>query len=202
MWDLSFSVRLVVLGVVMLAVAGVDYGVKRERATKWREYAFLCVAGLVGGLFGMAVDQITGRISPEYFEFGKGISPGPGYWSSVMALGFRAGFFGGLLVGVAALMANNPRPELERLSWRRLGGLLWWPMAAAALGAAGCGVVGAMDVFGLKSGLDAAEIIQGGRLLAVQGAHFGLYLGGLLGVVLVVRRVRRMRRELGAVRIS
>lgn len=106
----------------LLAVADL---IQRGRyAKRWREYAFLLLCVAAAMLYGVANDEITSRISWEYFYYGKELAPviGPDVPPNPAALSWQAARIGaaatwwvGLVIGVAMLMANNPshrRPQL------------------------------------------------------------------------------------------
>jgi uncharacterized membrane protein YfcA len=73
MYDIvPYWFRVALLLFLMSVVAAIDWGRNRQGATRWKEYGFVIVSGVVGALFGLLNDLITSSISPEYFLFGKG----------------------------------------------------------------------------------------------------------------------------------
>ena len=48
---------------------------KGRNATRWREYGFLALCVAVAIVYGIVNDQITSRISWEYFYYGKDLAP-------------------------------------------------------------------------------------------------------------------------------
>ena len=194
MTHIPYSARILVLLGVLGLVAGIDLRRNRDRAQKWREYLFLLFAAAVGGLFGVGTDSVTVRISPEYFEIGKEIPAGDGFLGRVLALGFQAGFFAGAVIGMALLIANNPRPGRPPLPYARLRRLVPIPLMAALLTAAPASLLFARDPFGLAGAL--TGFVSPDRVpafLTVWGAHTGLYLGAMIGTLVAVRRIRRER---------
>ncbi len=54
-----FSYRVALLLGLMMVAAAVDYWRRRQQATRYREYGFICIAGILGGLFGFANDGLS-----------------------------------------------------------------------------------------------------------------------------------------------
>jgi hypothetical protein len=193
---------------ILLVLAIVDLKRNGRAATRWREYAFLliCVAIAIG--YGIANDQITSRISWEYFYYGKELAPilGPQippkmtslHWQAVR-IGAEATWAAGLIAGAAMLLANNPRPDRPRLSLREMAGFLPSFFAIAA----GMGVVfGVMGSFGWLnwisedfSALFETNLWRPAHFMAVFGVHLGGYIGAAIGIVYNVFRIARRRRE-------
>ena len=94
-------------------------------------YSFLLAAGLFAGLLGVAIDQVTATVSPDYFAIGKGIPKGDHFRLGVAVFGFEAGFTMGIVVGGIYLLANNPKRDRLALSGRQLFGFLLIPIVAA-----------------------------------------------------------------------
>jgi hypothetical protein len=193
--NMSFCWRLAALVALMSVVAWIDWRRHGERATRWREYSFLLVAGMLGGSFGVGIDQLTSTISPEYFIFGKGIPHDDAFRVHVASLGFQAGFVMGMLVGGIYLLANNPRPGRTSLSYGRLFRFGVAPIIAAAVAAPISAL--AIDNWDplnlareLRDVLSPAEIDQ---FRLVWGIHVGLYVGGVIGTAVGVVKIRRSR---------
>ena len=106
--SMRFLYSLGVLLLLMTIAAYIDWRRRREAATKWREYGFLLIGGLLGAAVGVLNDQITCTISPEYFIYGKEIPGGEGFRLRVAWLGFMAGFSPGAIIAGAYMLANNP----------------------------------------------------------------------------------------------
>ena len=193
----GFGTRLVVLILALLVAAALDrwrYGAEARRA---REYGFLLACGLVGAVAGASLDQLSVRISPEYFELGKGLEGGAGLALRASILGGQAGFVAGLIAGGALLLVNQPRPDrplLSELRVLRLG--LPWVLALAVGAEVVAGLVlPRLDPLGLEpwlKGLVADDRIE--AFVTVQSMHVGLYSGALLGLSVACYRVHRARR--------
>ena len=191
---IPYSVRILVLLGVLGGVAGIDLWRNGGRAGKWREYLFLLFAAATGGIFGVGVDTVTVRISPDYFEVGKGVAAGDSFLGDVLALGFQAGFFAGAVIGMVLLITNNPRTDRTPLSYPRLLRLVPLPLITALLLAVPAATLFPRDPFGLAASL--AGFVPPDRIpgfLTVWGAHAGLYLGAMIGTFVAVRRIRRER---------
>ncbi len=190
--DVPFEVRLAVLLGLLVVVAAADRALRGRAATRWREYLVLLAFGLVGCAVGVGVDQITSRVSPEYFVYGKGLDAGPGLDRAILVLSLEAGCSAGLVLG-ALLLVANPEPGPP---WSLVTHIVWPVLLGVALAPLGAAVCGALDPFGLDRllvGLVEDPAARRGFVL-VQGAHTGLYLGALVGTILAMLRVRRGRR--------
>lgn len=192
--------RALAVALLLALVALVDYLRHRERGTRWREYAFWLVCGLLGALFGVANDLVTSRLSPPYFALGKGLgTTDPAALDrEVVLFAMGAGFGAGLAVGGAILLANNPRKGLPQLPYAALARSLVIPALAAIAGAPIVALSTNLDIQGLSSKLRetlSAEEVQ--RFLMVQRLHLGLYAGALAGTTFAVVRIRRRRRMPG-----
>jgi len=209
--DRGLLVRVAV-GVSILAAMAVRDLVRRGReAQRWREYTYLAAAAGLAMLFGAGCDLVTSSISWEYFYYGKGFfetlgpytpPPAADLAREAVLLGARASWSGGLLLGVAVLIANNPRRGRPRLPYRTLYRLMPLPM----LSAVGVAAIGGLVVLtGLFDGILGADVLrmvdQPRRFACVWGAHAGAYVGGLTGVVGVVVVILRRRRAAGLSRL-
>jgi cytochrome bd-type quinol oxidase subunit 2 len=54
--------RIALLLLLMSVVAAFDWRRKRQSATKWKEYGFVIVSGVIGALFGLLNDLVTSTI--------------------------------------------------------------------------------------------------------------------------------------------
>jgi hypothetical protein len=199
-------------GISILAIlALVDLYRRREEATRWREYAFLLFTVFIAIIYGILNDQLTSRISWEYFYYGKGLDavlgphlpPDPRELSWEAAkVGMKATWAVGLLVGVTCLLANNPHPSRPQLSYPKLLTRTIWPLALACAFAVLLGAAGHHGTLAFLSE-DFREMLQRNefrprRFMTVYGIHLGGYIGGAIGAILAVLSIRRARRNLTA----
>ncbi len=194
--EVPFGTRLFALVALLALVACGELLLRGpRRATRWREYAALLAAGLVGGAFGAAVDQLSVTLSPDYFELGKGIAPGPGLRARVAALGLQAGITAGLIAGGVLLAARGHGPSAPTLAAtaRATPAVLLGALAGGPLGAV---TLGPLDPLGLRAELGPL-LSDPARVRAfcwVWGLHAGVYAGAALGLGVAAWRVRRSRR--------
>ena len=195
------------MGVLIFGcLAVLDLRRRGRQATRWREYLFLLTAVCVALLYGVVNDQITSRISWEYFYYGKDLAPILGdhappdqaklSWEAAK-VGLKATWTAGLLVGVAILMANNPMPDRRQLSYGKL--LKRMPMIVLSTFA--CATL--LGAVGWAGGLAALsedfrdmvhrDLFRPYRFMAVYGIHLGGYVGGLIGMLWAVVSIRRSR---------
>ena len=211
--DRSLPLRIAI-GVSIFAVLAIlDYRKHREKATRWREYAFLflCAAFAIG--YGILNDLITSRISVEYFLFGKGVAKrvsaevaaNPDAHRGTLDLhairiGTVATWSAGLIAG-AALLVTNTLGDRPRLRMRQMLWLL--PMialCAIALAVAGAwlGYEGFFARFSEEfAQMLAKDEMRPRRFIAVFGIHLGGYVGALLGLILCCGLVWRRRGSIG-----
>jgi len=204
--DAGLALRII-LGGSILAILGVaDLRRNGRHATRWREYSFLLLAVVVALIYGVANDQITCRLSWEYFYYGKELSPvlgdriPPDYgklsWEATK-VGLKATWTVGLLVGVFILLANNPRQGWRSLSYasllKRMPMIVGSAMACALLlgwiGSAG-GLTNVSEDF---RQMVLHDEFRPYRFMMVYGIHLGGYIGGALGTVVAVVSVFRER---------
>jgi len=201
--------RIAIGVAILLALAAVDIYRNGRRATRWREYAFLllCVAAAIA--YGIVNDQITSRLSWEYFYYGKELQPilGPRippdasalHWQAVR-IGTEATWAAGLIAGVAILLANNPRADRPQLSYRRLIARLPLLILIVAAGAVLLGIAGRFFLLNWISrdfrDLARYNLWRPRRFMAVYGIHLGGYVGGLWGIIWCVWSIKRQRRRI------
>jgi hypothetical protein len=206
--DSGLAVKIAA-GLVFFGVLGLwDLKKNGRQARRWREYAYLlcCVAAAMA--YGVVNDQVTATISWEYFLYGKLLVQKLGpltppdmaalRWQAVL-VGMKATWVAGVLLGVAVLIANNPRKSRQQLPYRRLYAMLPIPLISAALCAALLGLAGWVGAFP-KTFVDSycSPEWRPAHYMAVFGAHLGGYAGAAIGLVLVVGRILRVRKQLTA----
>jgi membrane associated rhomboid family serine protease len=201
------ATRIVVGCCILLTLMIVDLARNRSRATRWREYLFLVICVATAIVYGVVNDQVTSRISWEYFYYGKELEKvlGPQVPPDSLALSREAAKIGamatwsvGLILGVAILIANNPRRDRAQLSFRELLKLLLPVIGITITFAVAFGFLGWFGGLNWISedfrDMWRADIFRPRHFSAAYGAHLGGYLGGLLAGAIAVARVIRMRR--------
>jgi hypothetical protein len=201
-------VARITMGIGIFALLGINDLIRNGRgAERWREYAFLLSAALAGMIYGVANDAITSSISWEYYFYGKGLDqvlpaqtpPDAGALRlAAMSIGCEAGGSAGVLMGVALLIANNPRAGRHRLTYQKLALLLATIYLTTICCSLILGVAGAMGWL-LWTSSDLAELWRSGdfrprHFVGVYGIHLGAYIGGVLGSAMALWRVARCRR--------
>lgn len=198
MLDLPFTITQRIFGVLILLVIGalIDWLVKREKARRWKDYLFLIGCGAAGAVFGVLIDQVTSRVSPEYFIHGKGIAE-EGFKVGVVKLGAQAGMTAGVITGGVLLVANSLLREKPIVPVRKLLRYVLVAMAGALLSALVLGIACLAflpkNLLGSFNGLVPMEAM--GRFKAIAGAHSGLYLGGIITTVVCVVHLRRKMKK-------
>jgi hypothetical protein len=206
--DSGLLARIGIGASIFLILALIDVARRGRNATRWREYCFLLVACAFAMAYGVINDRIASSISWEYFYFGKGldeqlgtrIPPDPAalQWAACK-IGLKATWSAGLIVGVALLLANNPKAGLRRLSYRTLLNVLplIFLVAACLAGLGAC--VGSRGWLAWTSAdLEALlrdNLFRPHRFLAVHGMNLGAYVGGAIGTIGAVLWIRRTRRR-------
>lgn len=197
----------ILIGATIFAVLAVADLLSRGRsATRWREYLFLLVVVAAAMLFGALNDQISSRVSWEYFYFGKELAPvlGPAtppdpaalHWAAAK-IGMMATWSAGLLLGVVLLLMNNPRRDRPRLPYRRL----FAKLPVILIVTVACGALG--GILGYRGNLtwmsaDFREMVTTGlwrpqHFMCTYGIHLGDYIGGGIGTILAVWMIARER---------
>jgi hypothetical protein len=205
--DAGLLARISAGASIFLLLALIDLARHGRAATRWREYTFLVACVAVALVYGVINDQVTSRISWEYYAFGKGLAPVLGNlppdprrlsWEAAK-VGLKATWTVGLLIGVACLLANNPKRDLPQLPLPRLFGRVPMVLACAVACAAALGVAGWRGYLSAWSD-DFRQMVRHDefrpyRFMAVYGIHLGGYVGGAIGTVIAVISVRRARRR-------
>lgn len=206
--DASLALRIAVGLAIFAGLATVDYRRNRERATRWREYAFLAICVAVAIAYGIVNDLVTSRISVEYFLYFKGVAERvapavaadpEGHRGALdvqaMRIGTLATWSVGLIVGTMILVTNTVG-RAPRLRMRRLLPLLPIVFAAAIAGAVALGLLGWFDRWPwLRENFDPAPELRPRHLATVYGIHLGGYAGGAIGAVIVCAVVYARRRS-------
>jgi hypothetical protein len=198
------------LGIAFFAILAVRDVLRRGKsATRWREYLFLLLCVVVAMGYGAANDQITSRISWEYFYYGKELWPilGPSTppaaaelaWQAAR-IGVAATWWAGLIAGVAMLIANNPRADQPQLAYRKLIARLPVFVLIVVSCALVFGMLGQLFLLNWISPdfrqLASDNLWRPHHFMAVYGIHFGGYMGGVLGTIYAIFSIRRERSTL------
>jgi hypothetical protein len=205
--EAGLGVRIGVGVLVFAYLAVADVCRRGSQATRWREYLFLLTAVCVALLYGVVNDQITSRISWEYFYYGKDLAPILGDRTppdqaklsrEAAKVGLKATWTVGLLVGVAILLANNPKPGRPQLSYGKLLKRMPMIVFSTFICAALLGAVGSVGGFASLSedfrDMVHRDLFRPYRFMAVYGIHVGGYVGGFVGMLWAIVSIRRERR--------
>src|SRR5580658_2209664 len=187
-----FSYRVALLLGLMAVAAAIDFWRLGKEAARYREYAFIWIAGLLGGLAGLANDCVTSSISPDYFILGKELEPGGGLrWRAGM-YGLKAGLSAGIIGGAVCLVARARNAGFSTRQMGRSLQALWMPAAGAVLmGLALPVIAGGFDPMGLSTSLDSLlDADQIARFKKVWWIHTGLYAGLAVGLAGMIIRQR------------
>lgn len=191
---------------ILIVLAISDLKRHGKSATRWREYSFLLLCVGIAMVYGMMNDQVTSRISWEYFYYGKELAPimgpqtppdrGAMDWQAAR-IGAAATWWVGLVIGAAMLIANNPSRKYPQLSYRKLIGHLPAFIGIVILCAAIFGWLGHQHLLNWM-GQDFREIAEMDlwrprRFMMVYGIHLGGYVGGIAGMIFSVASIRRER---------
>jgi ABC-type uncharacterized transport system YnjBCD permease subunit len=158
--------------------------------------------------YGIVNDQITCRISWEYFYYGKDLAPilGPDVppnsaalqWQAVR-IGAAATWWAGLIIGAVMLIANNPSRGGPQLPYTRLVARLPIILAVTAVAAAIFGVAGYDYLLNWISpdfqNISELNLWRPHRYMAVYGIHLGGYIGGALATIYAATSIHRQRRS-------
>jgi len=209
--DAGLLTRIGIGAMIFLALALTDLRRHGPRATRWREYLFLLAVVVVAMAYGAVNDLITSRISWEYFYYFKDLmktlgattppDPTALTWGAAK-IGVAASWSAGLIVAVAMLLANNPRPGLPQLPYLKMFPLLANILLCCLACALVLGEAGYMGWLA-KTSSDFRELVlhdefRPYRFMAVYGIHLGAYVGGAIGMGWAVWTIRRSRRRMAA----
>jgi hypothetical protein len=187
-----FSYRVALLLGLMIVAAAIDVWRRGPNATRPREYAFIWIAGLLGGLVGLANDCVTSSLSPDYFILGKGLGAGDGLRWRAGVYGFKAGLSAGIIGGAICLVARPRNSGFSTEQMRRALLALWMPVAGAVLVGVTLPIfAGRFDPMHLSARVDSLlNADQTARFLRVWWIQTGLYAGMVLGLAAMIVRQR------------
>ncbi len=204
--DAGLAARIAIGASIFAMLAATDLMRHGRAAQRWREYAFLLLATLAGIAYGVVNDAVTSSISWEYYFYGKGLAdvmpaktpPDPrALRNQAMGIGMRAGGSAGIVIGAILLIANNPRPNRRRLTYKQLASHLSMIFAVTIACSLLLGAAGASGWL-LWTSNDLADLWHTGdfrpiRFLGVYGIHLGAYIGGAIGITIAVVRIAQAR---------
>jgi hypothetical protein len=207
--ELGGNTRIVVGVAILLALMVYDLVQHGKEATRWREYLFLVLCVGIAVFYGALNDQITSRISWEYFYYGKDLSPTLGPQTppdptalslAALRIGAEATWWTGLIIGAALLIANNPVPGFARLPYRRLIRQLPLILLITILAAIIGGICGDFYLLNWISpdfrDMAYSNQLRPHRFMTVYGIHLGGYVGGAFGALSAFVRVRMLRQRM------
>jgi len=183
----------------MVLGSAVDRWRHGAAATRPKEYGFIWLTGIIGGLAGGINDLITSSISPDYFILGKGLAAGEGFRMRAVLFGAQEGVSAGVIAGAVCVYVARGGSRRPPLGFNFLLRWLWRPIGCAAIGALLLPLMaGHADPAGLAFKLadtdQAATLIP--TFLRVWWVHCGLYAGLLAGVLWMLGGIVVMRRGL------
>ncbi len=111
----SFAGRLILLLVLMICAALIEFAIKGKQAQRWKEYVFLLLCASVTALIGLVHDYFTVQISPLYFILGKSLPDDPRLVYFVMELGAQAGSVMGFIIGGLLLVCLKEKWPYRQL---------------------------------------------------------------------------------------
>lgn len=207
----TYLLPRILAGVSIFAtLALLDIRKHGRAATRWKEYAFLFACVVFALLYGILNDQFSVTISWEYFYYGKDLSEalGPNLPPAQLPLRLQAAKIGmmatwsaGLIIGVALLIANNPRPGKPGLPYRALIRQLFLVLGITAMFAVYGALLGYFGYLDWASEdfrqMRQQNLWRPAHFTGAWGEHLGAYVGGLLGTTLAVLNILRRRRRLG-----
>lgn len=192
----TFYTRALILIVLLTVVALGEIAFRGKSATRWREYLMLLGFAFMGVLYGLLNDACTAHISPDYFAVGKGLGYDNDLYARAVHLGGQAGFAAGAVLGAFYLFARTFGPW-PPLGFRRVAVYALIPLVVAPI----CAIVVGMYFRTLPAGdliyvFPELTVYEIQDFLAVQGAHWGAYVGGAGGTLFGVLRVLAARFDL------
>jgi hypothetical protein len=194
--DMGLLARIGIGVAIFAGFATWDLIRRGSKATRWREYLFLAAAAGAAMIYGFINDWFAASISWEYFCFGKGIDlqlgapvppDGAAFRWEACKIGLKATWSVGLIIGVALLIANNPRPKRRQLPYRDLLMLLPIILMVSAVFAMIGGWIGSRGWLAWTSHdlqlLVRDNMFRPSRFMCVYGMNLGGYVGGILATI-------------------
>jgi len=180
-----FYLKVVMLICFFLIAGAVDYLIKKEKATRWKEYLFILSLGSVVSLIGLVYDQIIVSISPEYFAVAKGLGYSDLRFNTAM-LGMKAGFVAGIIMSGAFLLSNNSSKVFHLFSWLKF--IISFTFCMLFLGP----VIGYVFYRHGSNPYNLSDL-QNLKLLLVWCTQGALYLGAIVATAIACFRIKNGR---------
>jgi len=165
-------------------------------------YALL--GAMIAGIYGVLHDQITYSISPEYFTRLKFVQFGYADFGLprrflVAEIGFLATWWVGLIAGwflARIAVPNCPPTQARSHIWQGFGIILVCGFAGSLCGWSFGLLRGPnADYSGWHGFAVAHGVLDLPSFVRVAYIHNASYLGGLIGLVVALIRIRKLRRE-------
>jgi hypothetical protein len=188
-----FLYRVALLLVLTAIGAIADWRRKGAESSRYLEYAFVWIAGLVGGTVGFLNDCVTSSISPDYFILGKGLEPGSDLRWRAGAYGFEAGLSAGIIGGAVCLFTRPKKAAMTRQAFAGLVKKLWMPvLGAVVVGSLAPLVARGFDPLNFAAQLSILLKPEQIELFRrVWWIHTGLYAGMMIGLTAMIFASRR-----------
>ncbi|MEB3210595.1 MAG: hypothetical protein VKL39_04545 [Leptolyngbyaceae bacterium] len=186
MLDIPVHHKFLLLGAFVGAMLLLDLRNPPRKRQRWQSYSFLLGVGIAGAILGIANDLITSSLSSDYFIYFKGIEPDRQFLKNVLTLGTQAGFSGAAVGGGILLLCKPKSKPIQALL-----PIVKWPFISAIAGGIIFGTLSHLlhwpQTFGDLDGLLTSA--QAHRFHTVWLIHIGLYVGALVGLMVISIRL-------------
>jgi hypothetical protein len=192
------SIYRLTIGLLIFAVLlAVDCWKRPKELRRLKEYSFLFGITALAMVYGIAHDFVTWSISPAYFVLFKGIaSAADKYGPEMIKLAMMATWSVGLITAAVLLMANNPGRLGRPLPYSRLVRIATIPLGVSILTEILLGLAFHWyEPYSLAHERIAMLTLGRHNVFTVWGMHIGAYSGGIIGLVIAVIRIVRLRRS-------
>lgn len=177
--NIPYEYRILALFVFIGFMLLLDLKNPKDQRLRLKTYGFILLVGILGVLYGICIDSMTSRISPDYFIYGKGVEPGPHFYRDVLMIGMKAGFSGAVVVGVALVVTNPVKKQISPL-FRLVG----YPLVLSVVTGLLFGILQSLTNIIEVKGVWPLGELRAQRFANVWVIHIGIYLGGLIGLTI------------------